>query len=248
MHQTIRTLTLLGLLAALGAGSAQGQSLPRGVISIGGGYQITTSTFDDTFTFSRDRETGTTRVTYPIDAGPVFDVGGGVRLWRGLGAGVAVTRFSRDGTITASSSVPHPFFFQQHRDIIGEADGIRREESGVHLQAQFTVPVTRRLHLTLMGGPSRLEVEQQLVIDVNYTETYPYDTAEFAGVDTSSRKGSTIGFNVGADVRWMFTNRIGVGGLVRFTQATIELDDTDTRTVSVDAGGVQAAIGVRVGF
>lgn len=248
MLQTIRTLTFLCVFAGLGAGSVRAQSMPRGFISIGGGYQSTTTTFDDSFTFTRDQETGTTRVTYPVDAGPVFDVGGGVRLWRGLGVGVAVSRFSRDGAITASSSVPHPLFFQQHREVTGDADGITREETGVHVQAQFTVPVTRSVHLTLMGGPSFLEVNHQLVLDVNYTETYPYDTAEFAGVDTSSGKRSQAGFNVGADVRWMFTERLGVGGLVRFTRATVDLEAADSRTVSVDAGGLQAGVGVRIGF
>ncbi len=124
MTQTIRTLAFLCVFAGLGAGSARAQPVPRGFISIGGGYQSTTSTFDDSFTFTRDQETGTTRVTYPVDAGPVFDVGGGVRLWRGLGVGVAVSQLlPRDGTVTASSSVPHPFFFQHHREVSGDADG-----------------------------------------------------------------------------------------------------------------------------
>ena len=49
-------------------------------------------------------------------------------------------------------------------------------------------------------------------------------TASFTGVDTARQKGTKTGFNVGADVRWMFTSRIGAGALVRLARATIDLE------------------------
>ena len=247
MPNIVRSLPFICLFVAIGASTASAQA-GRGFVGVNAGYQASTSEFDDSFTFSRDQETGTSRVTYPIDAGVTFDVGGGVQVWRQLGVGVAFSQFSRDGPVTASSSIPHPFFFQQHREVSGESDGIRREETGVHLQAQFTVPLSDRLVLTLMGGPSFLHVNQAVVIDVNYSEEFPYDTATFTGTDTDTRKGSKTGFNVGADVRWMFTRTIGAGALVRLARATIDLDAGENRTVSVDAGGAQVAAGLRIGF
>jgi opacity protein-like surface antigen len=247
MTNTItRFLIVTCVLAAFGP-NASAQPV-RGFVGVNVGYQASTTEFDDSFTFTRDQETGTSRVTYPIDAGVMFDVGGGVLVWGQLGVGAAFSRFTRDGVVNASSSIPHPFFFQQNREVSGEADGIQREETGVHLQAQYSVPVTGRLELTLMGGPSILHVNQDVVIDVNYDEEYPFDTAAFASVDSSPKKGSKVGFNVGADVRWMFTRTIGAGALVRFTRATIDLDAGDNRTVAVDAGGTQIAAGVRIQF
>lgn len=230
------------------AGSAAAQDRPRGFIGINGGYQASTTEFDDNFTFTAHQETGTTRVSYPIDAGPAFDAGGGIRLWRGLGVGVAVSRFTIDSTVSATSSIPHPFFLRQNREVSGEAEGIRREETGIHVQAQYSVPLGRRLQLTLMAGPSLLQVSQAVVIDVNYTEEYPYDTAAFSGVDSTRKKGSKVGFNAGADVRWMFTRNIGLGVMARFTRATVDLDPVDDRTITVDAGGAQVGVGLRVGF
>ena len=243
-----RIAAFLSLVLASSAASAAAQDIPRAFVSINGGYQVTTTEFEDTFTFTAHQETGSSRVTYPIEAGPTFDGGGGVRLWRGLGVGVAVSRFTVDGTVSATSSIPHPFFLQQNREVSGETDGLRREETGVHVQAQYSFPVGGKVHVTLMGGPSYIEVSQALVIDVNYTEEYPYDTAAFAGVDSTRRKGSEIGFNGGADVRWMFTRNVGVGGLIRVSRATVDLDAGDNRTVPVDAGGVQAGIGLRLAF
>jgi hypothetical protein len=245
MRATLRSGLLLLLVHALAPG-ASAQAV-RGSIGINGGYQATTTEFDDSFTFPLHQETGTTRVTYPIGAGPVFDAGGGVRLWRGLGAGLAVSRFVREGRAPATTLVPHPFFLQRHRQVAGDAAGIRREETGIHLHAQYSVPLSRRLYLTLMAGPSMLRVDQTLVIDVNYSEEYPYDDAAFTGADTNTRDGSAFGFNVGADVRWMFTRTIGAGGFVRFTRGDIELEQGE-RTLRVDAGGAQAGAGVRFVF
>jgi hypothetical protein len=85
------------------------------------------------------------------------------------------------------------------------------------------------------------------VTDVSISSTYPYDAATFVGVDSRRISGTATGFNAGADVRWMFTRNIGVGGLVRFTRAKVDLE-IDGRTVQVDAGGAQAGAGLRLAF
>jgi hypothetical protein len=46
----------------------------------------------------------------------------------------------------------------------------------------------------------------------------------------------------------MFTRLFGLGGMVRFSRADIDLDGPDNRSISVQAGGVQAGAGVRVVF
>ena len=226
----------------------KGPAQPRFTLSIGGGYQPTTTSFDDSFTFTRDQETGRTRTSYDVDAGAVFDGGFGARLWRGLGVGVALSRFTVDGVISATSSIPHPFFLNRHRDVSGEAGGMRREETGVHVQAQYTAPIGKRLQVTLMGGATSFHVSQTVVIDVNYTEEYPYDAATFAGVDSTRKTGTAAGFNAGADVRWMFSTHVGAGGLVRVARGTAKIDAAESRTISVDVGGVQAGGGIRLVF
>ena len=45
----------------------------------------------------------------------------------------------------------------------------------------------------------------------------------------------------------MFVAAFGIGGLVRYTRATVDLESKD-RTISVEAGGVQAGGGVRLVF
>ncbi|MGH9372633.1 MAG: outer membrane beta-barrel protein, partial [Vicinamibacterales bacterium] len=253
MPNRFRALTFVCAMALAAPAVAQsrqwaGDQPPRFALSLNGGYQSSTTEFDDRFTFDLYQETGTTRVAYPIEAGFLFDAGGSVRIWRGLAAGVAVSRFVRDGAASTNTSLPHPFFLQRNRDIDGEADGIKREETGIHIQAQYQLPLTGSLQIVLMGGPSVLQVKQTLVTEVNFNEEYPYDTATFTGVDSDRVSRSATGFNIGADVQWMFSPHVGAGALVRFTSATVDLDAAGDRTVSVDAGGTQVGAGLRFVF
>ena len=132
--------------------------------------------------------------------------------------------------------------------MIGDATGVKRSETAVHVQAMYLVSTGGRLRLVISGGPSFFNVEQDLVTEVNITEAYPYDTATFASAQKTSVKGSAVGFNVGADVMWMFGKTVGVGGLVRFAPATVDLDAPSSRTASVDAGGIYAGGGLRLLF
>jgi hypothetical protein len=222
---------------------------PRISLAVSGGSQTSTTEFDDRFDFELYRETATTRVHYPVDGGFLFDAGGGVRLWRGLGAGLAVSRFAVDGSASTSTSLPHPFFLNQPRQVDGDADQIRREETGIHVQAQYSLPLTRSLHLMLMAGPSILRVNQTLVSRVNYSEEYPYDAATFTGVERRTADGSAGGFNAGVDLRWLISRHVGIGAMVRLTRAEIDLDPGDSRpAVTVDAGGAHIAAGLRFAF
>ena len=247
MRYLTSTFGLMTVCALLGAMPAAAQPLPRFTISVNGGYQPSTTSFDDRFTFDLNRETASVDTDYSVDAGPLFDAGVGFRIWKGLGAGIAISRFSVDSAGQAEATLPHPLFFQRNRQISGETTGITREETGIHIQAQYQLPPFGNVYVTLAGGPSVLDIQQSIVTDVNFTEDFPYDTATYVGVDSQRVSGTATGFNAGADVRWMFTRNVGVGGLVRYTRATVDLT-RNNRTVTVDAGGMQVGGGVRLAF
>ena len=200
------------------------------------------------FSFARDQEVQTVDVDYPMKAGGLVDVGASVRVWKGLGLGLAVSRVTADGTADVEASVPHPFQFNQPRAISGTEDGIVHAETGVHLQVQYLVPTSGRVHLTLSAGPSWLNLEQEAVTDVTVTQSYPFDTAAFGGAVTKILKTSGQGFHAGFDVAWMFSRSAGVGGLVRYTRADMDVTIAEGRTLAVKAGGVQGGVGLRIAF
>lgn len=246
----MRIVTAVFVAALVSISSpAAAQAWPERVhISLNGAFQSTSNDFSDGFTFERNLEIGSTEVDYPVQGGFVFDAGLGYRFWKNLAAGASVSYFTRDDAAATTSSFPHPFFFNQPREVTGEATGVKRSETAVHVQAMYLVNPGGRLRLVLSGGPSFFSVQQDLVTEVTITETFLYDTAAFASARKSREKGTATAFNAGADVMWMLNRTLGVGGLVRFSRASVDLDAPGNRTISVDAGGVYAGGGIRLLF
>jgi hypothetical protein len=220
----------------------------RATVSVSGGVQAAASNLSEHFSLDKNQETETVDVTYPMKPGVLVDVGAGYRLWKDLGIGVAVSRTSDNGSAQVDARVPHPFAFNQPRTISGKESGIVHAETGVHVQVQYLVPSSTHLDVVLSAGPSWLTVEQEAVTGVIVTESYPYDTASFGGAVTKLLNTSGPGYHAGADLAWMFSRNAGVGGLVRYTHANVNLDVAEGRTIGIKAGGVQGGIGIRVKF
>jgi hypothetical protein len=240
---------LIALLTVSAPALAQSTS-ERFWIGISGGVQGTSNGFGDAFTFPsqfQDPESSTATIDYPVKGGPLVDGTFAVRLWRGFAVGVGVSQFSKGGSATITAQVPHPFQFNQFRSIEGSTS-TTRNELGLHLQFAYLVPLTSRFRVIAFAGPSRISVEQTFVTDVQYTQTFPFDTATFSRATTHRSSASAAGFNGGADVIWMFARRFGVGGLVQYSAAQVRQDVGNGRTLTVDAGGIQGGGGLRMVF
>ncbi len=249
MRHTLCTLGLLLLCGGFSAATAQTSApVPKGYVSVGGGYQATSRTFDDAATRRVNAEDGQFRARYEVKGGPLLDVAGGVTVWQRLAVGVGVTRFSRDTVAAASGSIPHPFFFNRPRAIDGEITGLSREELAVHVQARALLPAGARVLVAVFGGPSFFQVKQGVVTDIGYVESYPYDTASLGSATTTTPSKSAVGFNVGADVGFFFTRQIGVGVAATFTGASVDVPGLAGGTRQVKAGGAQVGGGLRIRF
>jgi hypothetical protein len=95
----------------------------------------------------------------------------------------------------------------------------------------------------LSGGLSLFNVEKAFIADVTYTETYPYDSATFSEAVLRRESLSETGFHAGADATFKLGRSWGVGGLVRYSKASVPFNDG-----SLDVGGLQLGGGVRVIF
>jgi opacity protein-like surface antigen len=241
-------VTLVTMAGAANASAQARQWDGKGYVSANGGYQATANDFQDNVTFSAYAEQGDFDVAYKAEAGPVFDISGGVRVWRNLAVGAGVTSYRRTSAADVTARIPHPFFFDQRREAEGSVADVRREELAVHLDAMWMVPVTDRVSVAVFGGPSYFRLKQPIVTSLRYDDTYPYDTVTINGANTTATQENKVGYNAGADVMYMLTRTVGVGGVIRFTQAKFDLPSANNRTVSVDVGGAQAGAGVRFRF
>lgn len=239
----MKTLTLAFALLAL-ASPAFAQS--RFFVSVNGAWQATANDFEDSSTMTVNAEEGEQSLDYRVKAAPTFDVSGGMRLNARFTVGAGVSRFSVSTPAHFTASVPHPFFFNRDRTVEADFDNADRQELAVHAQVRWLMPLGDRLELALSAGPSFFKVRQQFPLP-NYGEAYPYDTLEVVSVVAEISSGSTVGFNVGGDVSYFFARNVGVGGLVQFSGATLDMDVED-RDVTVKAGGLRVGAGIRVRF
>jgi len=237
------TLLLMPVVARVDAQTVVSE---RVFISVNGLYQVTSNDFDDSAPLRVNAENGRLETGYDVGGGPAFDVSGGVVVWRNLAVGAGLTRVSTSTLTTIDAQVPHPFFFNQPRSVTGEFEG-DRSELAVHIQAKWIAPVSDKLLVTVFGGPSFFQVDQSIVDKVDYTESYPFDTATFSRAIVNEQSESKIGFNVGGDVAYFFSNQVGLGGTVQYAGATVEMA-LPAGTADVKAGGLQIGGGLRLRF
>ena len=243
----IRRSTLLALLVLALCGTATAQTT-HGFVAVNGGLQSGSKGF------SQDRlidsplfgpEDGTLTARHSGGNATVFDVAAGARLWRQLGVGVGVSRLSRSETVGLTGQLPHPFFFDRPRAVDGTEAGVAREETALHVHARWGIPVSPSVEVALFGGPTFFSVTQAFITGIDFDQAYPYDTATLTAAMTRTQDGSTIGFNIGADIAVYFSRWVGVGGLIRFSRSEVDLGDGPT-TIAV--GGLHTAAGLRLRF
>ena len=248
MSPTSRILGTLALLALAAPSAADAQTRRHQFqVSINGGVQAAGESFNDRLEFERFTETATADMDHAFDPGLMFDGSVGITFRNAFGAALAVSRFTRDGSARIDARIPHPFFDDRPRAISGEQSGVTRAETSVHAQATYTIDPRGPLRVVLSGGPSFVNAEQELVTELRYSESYPFDEATFVTAGTRRSKASGIGFNAGADVTWMIGRTVGIGGLLRFTRASVDLE-SESRTIPLQAGGLLAGAGLRLLF
>ncbi len=258
MRATTLSITLVLMLGPTLAGAQPRSSTPpppaepadRGFISIDGGYRPAAVSFSDTVRITQFVEPGTIDTAYRVKAAPEFDVAAGVRVWRRLALGADVAYLTKAGSGTVTAQIPHPFFFGRLRGVGGDAPSLTRQETAVHAQAVWMSALgdAGRWRLDLAAGPSFFRVGQDVVQNVTVTETYPFDTAALATVAARRVTKSAVGFNVGADLSYMLSARVGVGTKVTFSRARVALPSDASHDLTIDAGGAHIGVGLRFRF
>lgn len=251
MRTIVRSGLLLSwalLLPALAAAQSHSAESSRVYVSADGTWRAVYDPFQEHITYLEFAETTKLTADYTVKRKPTYSVGGSVRVWRAIAVGVSVTAVQSATHAEIDADVPHPFFFDQPRHISGTADSTARRERAINLEARAIVPIRSRFDVTLFGGPSRWHVEQELLEGVDYTQQYPYDTAQFAGARTSLRSVDAWGYNGGIDFAVYLTPRIGVGGLIEISTAKLPLTITGGESFDANVGGLRSGIGFRARF
>lgn len=250
MHRILTTaivsLVAIGCSDAFAQGRYRAPAQTKGFVSVNGVYQATGTAFDERLQFTEFVETGTIESDFEAVPGVAFDGAAGLRVWRNIGVGLGVSSYAppSDGRVTAR--IPHPLYLQQFREVAGEAD-LSRKETAIHASLLYFIPAGSRFMAVLGAGPTFFQADQSFVNDVIYDHEYPYDTATLRSVERDQESASGVGFHAALDATWRLSKSFGVGGVVRYSAATLSFTPA-SRTVDLEVGGLQAGLGLRVIF
>lgn len=228
--------------------------LQRGYVSVNGAYQGTTTSFTNSWSVPYYLERESLNSSYSIKPAVLVDVGAGVRVWRNLTVGAAVSRYHRSDSASLTATVPHPLLYEQPRSFTGTAPGPSRTETAVHANAMWVAAAGSRVQVGVFGGPSFFSISQVFISGVSFADVYPYTTLTVAGTNTQSQTESKVGFNVGGDVTVLLYKQIGVGMLFRYTGVSgVQPVPTAGNapsgiSQSLKAGGLQVGAGFRLRF
>ena len=258
MHKTLRAaMTAVVLLGA--SLPAAAQNIPwdtpwedRVFGGITFGIDTGSAEVSDSRNITVYGEPGTLQSTSDFDVDGIIDFSVGARVWRNAGVAIGYHSKSSTGVAEITGSIPHPLFFDRPRTFTDSVDGIDRDEHATHLMFGWMFPLKDNLDVFLYAGPSFYHVSQEVVSDLAIAEEGPPYTTIVVQPTIEVRKKGSTGYNLGADATYIVYTReslrLGVGGFMRFTGASADLQINDSTSVETDMGGFQIGIGARVRF
>ena len=249
----VRTLVFVFVVA--GAHSAQGQALlweERGFLNVNLLGQAQSQAFSHVSTFDLYDQTGTSESKQTIGPDMLFDVMGGARVWKNMAVGASFSSLWQSDDVVINANVAHPLYFDSARAAVATTSALKHTERAFSFFAAWVIPTEGQLDVTVFAGPSFVTVNQAIPNNISASDIS--ETAETFSSVTLQSVGSTIlsntdlGFIVGADATYMFSERWGAGSTIRYNRASVDLSAPDGRTISIGLGGLQIGGGLRVRF
>lgn len=199
-----------------------------------------------------------TTSTYALSRAAGIDLGGGVRFTR-VAIGLSFSRATTQQPATIMISVPNPIVVNQPASASATTPTrLTHTETALHLELGYLDNRPRRT-IAVFGGPSFFMVTQDLVGEVVYQEAFNPATFDDVVNITQSQAQTTrahaLGYHVGVDAGYYFTPVVGIGALVRFSRATVQLPNVlgatandQPSTTATTVGGFSAGAGIRLRF
>lgn len=223
----------------------------RGYVNLNAGFEATSGDLNDATTFPLYDEDASLSVAQAIDSGALVDLSAGARVWRNVSFGIGFHTGSTHSEASVQGSIPHPVFFNRPRPIALSVGDLKRSERAIHVQFGYMVPLSDRLNVHIMLGPSFFKVKQNVVSAIAVAEQGGAFTAVTVTPTITERSDSPVGFNVGVDLGFQLYEtqgvKLGAGILIRYAGASSDIQVL-SNTVDSDLGGLQVGFGGRLRF
>jgi opacity protein-like surface antigen len=204
--------------------------------------------FSESRTFTEFAEQGTLDVDNSYDLGFGGEAGLRYLFTDHVGAEAVFSYTTRNGSAEYTGSFPHPLYLDRPRVATGTVEDLTYKEATVHVDLVYA-GASEKVGYALFGGLSYfVQVKPSLIGLPQYTQSYPYDEITVTNVPILSPSESKAGFNVGGELEYRFSEKVGGALAVRYSRASVEFKIDDANTVKLDAGGFFVALGLRVRF
>jgi hypothetical protein len=228
------------LVSALSVGKAGAQAVagaePKAFVNIGVGIQPHTRTVTATDSFPLFDEAATITSVQDIRNGAVFDVGGGFHVSPRFAIGAGFSTFGRAGTGTITASIPDPVFYDRPTTAAANVSALEHKERSLHLQAIYFAPVSPKVDVAVSAGPSFIFVSQDFA-------TASVGSQGFAPTH-KNETGTAFGFNVGAQINYLFQPQYGLGFFLGYDGGSLDLPSS----AGMHVGGVRAGLAFQTRF
>lgn len=224
-------------------------------LHVNGAYRGAAARSEQRTTFRAYGEQGRLRTREDFPGGGHVDVGGSLRVWRGLLAGASFTQSRGSGRAVVTGTVPHPIETGRDRTAPTQEVSLVHRERATHWFAGWRFPLRESLELEISAGATYYSLRRGVVAGLTPAETGagpPFDEVALR-VDTGEHTRNGVGFNAGLDVVWMFLPptripQLGVGVFARTSGGGVLLPTGAGTPRRVSAGGPRAGIGLRARF
>lgn len=235
-------IALFLFFASAGQASAQMTWTDRGFANVSIGQQWMDQRLVSGALFEIYEETGNWEAVMDVDDSTIFDVSAGYRVWRNLAVAVGYSRTSDTHDMSLEANIPDTLRFDAPHNETQELTGFKREESAIHVSAVWMVPVTDKIDVAVMAGPSFFSVKQPFLSEITVT---PGGTTIGTTTDATISESAT-GYHVAVDGAYRIIRNVAVGGMLRYAAAKVDAPGIVANTL--DAGGFQAVVGLRFRF
>ena len=170
-------LLALGLFAYATPAHAQMTWPNKGFFAVDFGVQLATHEFDTDATFSLYDENGRLQTTQEGKNSPFIEFRGGYKVWSNLLVGVGYSWATSKSDVAITASIPDPAVFDHLRTATLSAADASTSEGALDFSGTWMVPVTDKIDVAVLAGPTVFFVKKDVASSVTATEPGPVATA-----------------------------------------------------------------------
>lgn len=238
-HASLAALALLSWTGSASAGGAR--------VLLTGVYTPETVAFAESRTFVEYAEEGSLDASYTMDRGFGGELGVEYDFVPRFGIRASLSFARRTGDGSYEARLPHPLYLDSPRVVAGSAGGLEYDEAVGSLDLVLILG-NGPVQVSFLAGAAVFRVDAKLLGEVQRRESYPYDVVEVTGITTRRLQDTPIGYGGAVGVDWRLSKRFGLGAQARYSRARASLPTAEGQSIDLDAGGLQAGLGIRLLF